>query len=177
MWGSFWSNQYIQLFLSHILGGSGSWSTEGCRMDESVNGHYRCRCNHMTHFGVLLHVPAGKANLSEMQRHSLSIVTYVGCGISFVCLLLTFGTFAVFRWDFKGLDVLKSSDNYSKNSIWDFGIFKSLRFFKGCWDCSEIFRLCSVPRLFEILSFLILRNFAKILKAFSGFIWLLKFST
>ena len=92
-----WEPGTFQLYLSHILGGSGSWSTEGCRMVENASGRYRCQCNHMTHFGVLLQVPAGKAELSEMQRHSLSIVTYVGCGISFVCLLLTFITFAAFR--------------------------------------------------------------------------------
>ena len=55
----------------------------------------KCRCNHLTSFAILLDV-TGKGTPPEAAT-ALSIITYVGCAISLVCLLMTLITFAIFR--------------------------------------------------------------------------------
>ena len=55
----------------------------------------KCRCNHLTNFAILLDV-SGKGTPKEAAL-ALSIVTYIGCAISLLCLLITLVTFAVFK--------------------------------------------------------------------------------
>lgn len=33
---------------------NGSWSSEGCELTHSNDTHTSCRCNHLTHFAILM---------------------------------------------------------------------------------------------------------------------------
>ena len=57
-----------------------------------------CHCNHMTNFAVLF--SAGGSELTEKytsHAEALSIISYVGCAISLIGVLLTLITYAMFR--------------------------------------------------------------------------------
>ncbi|KFV73431.1 putative G-protein coupled receptor 144, partial [Dryobates pubescens] len=66
----------------------GMWSTAGCSMVTSLPDSTACFCNHTTNFAVLLQV-------YEMQRTAkeevtLQTLTFIGCGVSFCALIVTF---------------------------------------------------------------------------------------
>ncbi|XP_022246580.1 latrophilin Cirl-like [Limulus polyphemus] len=71
------------------------WSTEGCLVHYTNSTHTVCACNHLTNFAVLMDVKGVK--LSTGHSMALRIITYIGCVVSVVCLLLTIVTFQVFR--------------------------------------------------------------------------------
>ncbi|CAD6244270.1 GSCOCG00013317001-RA-CDS [Cotesia congregata] len=71
------------------------WSEQGCRTTRSNETHTVCECNHLTNFAVLMDVHAVKLDMTHQV--ALQIVTYVGCIISVVCLVLTIMTFQLFR--------------------------------------------------------------------------------
>uniref|UniRef100_W5MG00 Uncharacterized protein n=1 Tax=Lepisosteus oculatus TaxID=7918 RepID=W5MG00_LEPOC len=54
------------------------WSTDGCNTNKT-NTTVICTCNHMTPFAVLM-VPVGK--ISEPDWQILSVLSYIGCGLS-----------------------------------------------------------------------------------------------
>ena len=60
-----------------------------------TNSIQKCRCNHLTNFAILLDV-TGKGTPPEAAT-ALSIITYIGCAISLLFLLITLITFAVFK--------------------------------------------------------------------------------
>ncbi|XP_029652320.2 adhesion G-protein coupled receptor G6-like [Octopus sinensis] len=61
------------------------WSTKGCNMSRYVPGKkVFCSCNHLTSFAILMDV---YQNVKNSQL--LSILSNIGSGISFVCLILT----------------------------------------------------------------------------------------
>lgn len=70
-----------------------NWSTEGCRQIEGNAEYSTCECDHMTNFAVLLDVTGMTEKLSKGHELSLRIITYAGCTISIVCLLLSLLTF------------------------------------------------------------------------------------
>ena len=72
-----------------------SWSEEGCRVLRYNTTHTICECDHLTNFAVLMDVHA--TPLSYPHHLALSIITYVGCVISIVCLLLATIVFHAFR--------------------------------------------------------------------------------
>ncbi|XP_009956077.1 PREDICTED: probable G-protein coupled receptor 144, partial [Leptosomus discolor] len=66
----------------------GMWSTAGCSVVTSLPDSTACFCNHTTNFAVLLQV-------YEMQRTTkeeltLQTLTFIGCGVSFCALIVTF---------------------------------------------------------------------------------------
>nr|XP_021135888.1 adhesion G-protein coupled receptor D2 [Columba livia] len=66
----------------------GMWSTAGCHVVTSLSDSTACFCNHTTNFAVLLQV-------YEMQRTAkeeltLQTLTFIGCGVSFCALIVTF---------------------------------------------------------------------------------------
>ncbi|XP_061867941.1 adhesion G-protein coupled receptor D2 [Colius striatus] len=66
----------------------GMWSTAGCSVLTSFLNSTACFCNHTTNFAVLLQV-------YEMQRTTkeeltLQTLTFIGCGVSFCALIVTF---------------------------------------------------------------------------------------
>ncbi|XP_071115301.1 adhesion G-protein coupled receptor G6-like isoform X1 [Haliotis cracherodii] len=74
------------------------WSTDGCEVKEDVKDSYTtCACNHLTNFALLMDVYERGADVSEADRVALSLISYIGCGISLLCLLLTLLTYFMFR--------------------------------------------------------------------------------
>jgi len=74
----------------------GAWSTEGCELKASaVNTHDVCRCSHLTHFAEIISQPGG--SLDPVHQGVLSIISIIGCSLSFVGLLAIFATGAAFR--------------------------------------------------------------------------------
>ena len=78
-----------------ILDGMGAWSTKGCKGKGFHNQLFKCSCNHMTNFAILLDVTSEP--LSQSETKSLSIITYIGCTISLVSLVITVLTYLCFR--------------------------------------------------------------------------------
>ncbi|KFQ93065.1 putative G-protein coupled receptor 144, partial [Nipponia nippon] len=76
-------------FLLHVSPDAGGmWSTAGCSVVTSLPDSTACFCNHTTNFAVLLQV-------YEMQRTTkeeltLQTLTFIGCGVSFCALIVTF---------------------------------------------------------------------------------------
>nr|XP_031362209.1 adhesion G-protein coupled receptor D2 [Lonchura striata domestica] len=73
----------------------GMWSTAGCSVAKSLPDSTACFCNHTTNFAILLQV-------YEMQRttkeeFTLQTLTFIGCGVSFCALTVTFILFLVVR--------------------------------------------------------------------------------
>jgi hypothetical protein len=71
---------------------SSTWRVDGCVTDVSSADAVRCECNHLTSFAVLADIsgPEGEAStaISEEHLQSLSIVTYLGVGLSIACLIV-----------------------------------------------------------------------------------------
>ncbi|KAL4235754.1 G-protein coupled receptor 2 [Mactra antiquata] len=73
----------------------GEWSQDGCIVVESTDDYTTCQCNHLTNFAILMDVSGTKLN--KYHRMSLQAITYVGCIVSVVCLLMCFISFTIFR--------------------------------------------------------------------------------
>ncbi|XP_046406446.1 adhesion G protein-coupled receptor L2-like isoform X5 [Ischnura elegans] len=72
-----------------------SWSEEGCRVESTNISHTLCQCDHLTNFAVLMDIHS--TLLNPPHQTALQIITYVGCIISSVCLVLAIITFQLFR--------------------------------------------------------------------------------
>ncbi|KAK7099782.1 latrophilin-like protein 1 isoform X2 [Littorina saxatilis] len=75
----------------------GGWSSEGCEVFESNKTHTICKCNHLTSFAVLMDITGASLLLPSDVRFSLELMTYIGCTISIICLMLSWVTFACFK--------------------------------------------------------------------------------
>lgn len=71
------------------------WSERGCWVEASNQTHTVCACDHLTNFAVLMDVRA--VQLSYSNEVALQVITYIGCFVSIVCLILTIITFQFFR--------------------------------------------------------------------------------
>nr|XP_018896108.1 PREDICTED: latrophilin Cirl-like isoform X8 [Bemisia tabaci] len=71
------------------------WSDEGCHVALTNNTHTVCQCNHLTHFAILMDVHT--TDLMAPHQVALQIITYIGCIISILCLMLAVITFQIFR--------------------------------------------------------------------------------
>ncbi|EDV29095.1 uncharacterized protein TRIADDRAFT_52620 [Trichoplax adhaerens] len=87
---------------SYIAGGD--WSNYGCRKNFSNATVTVCHCDHLTHFAVLVQVR--NATISPPVLLSLQIITYVGCGISILCLLITLILYIILWKYFEGRVVI-----------------------------------------------------------------------
>ncbi|XP_022914827.1 latrophilin Cirl isoform X4 [Onthophagus taurus] len=72
-----------------------TWSEEGCDVDSTNSTHTVCLCNHLTNFAILMDVHA--VYLPDGHQVALQIITYIGCIISIICLILVIVTFQLFR--------------------------------------------------------------------------------
>ncbi|XP_014249876.1 latrophilin Cirl-like isoform X3 [Cimex lectularius] len=72
-----------------------SWSEEGCQVQFTNLTHTICICDHLTNFAILMDIQA--TYLPPMHQMALQIITYVGCIISIICLVLSIITFQLFR--------------------------------------------------------------------------------
>uniref|UniRef100_A0A8B9F7F7 Adhesion G protein-coupled receptor D2 n=1 Tax=Amazona collaria TaxID=241587 RepID=A0A8B9F7F7_9PSIT len=66
----------------------GMWSTAGCSVVTSLPDSTACFCNHTTNFAVLLQV----YNMQRTTKEELTLqtLTFIGCGVSFCALIVTF---------------------------------------------------------------------------------------
>ncbi|XP_072026659.1 adhesion G-protein coupled receptor G7-like [Amphiura filiformis] len=90
---SFVSNTSLCVFWDFDLqNGVGDWSTEGCTFVGIENDRVVCQCNHLTNFAVLMDI-TGHGRIDA----ALNVITYVGCAISIIALVLTLCIFIGFR--------------------------------------------------------------------------------
>ncbi|XP_054907233.1 adhesion G-protein coupled receptor G4 [Poeciliopsis prolifica] len=75
--------------------GHGGWDDHGCRKYNSTADYTTCLCDHLTHFGVLLDV--ARTQLDPLHEHILTIITYVGSGVSSLFLGITILTYIAFE--------------------------------------------------------------------------------
>nr|XP_035922448.1 adhesion G protein-coupled receptor E2 isoform X3 [Halichoerus grypus] len=76
------------VFWDHTPDGYGHWSTAGCRMVATGDTSTTCQCTHLSSFAVLMahyDVP--------VEDPVLAVITYLGLGLSLLCLLLAALTF------------------------------------------------------------------------------------
>lgn len=71
------------------------WSQQGCRLASTNLTHTQCLCDHLTNFAVLMDVHA--VQLSTSDAWALELITYTGCSISIVCLVLALITFQLLK--------------------------------------------------------------------------------
>ncbi|VDM47157.1 unnamed protein product [Toxocara canis] len=70
------------------------WSTNGCSLELHNSTHTVCHCDHLTHFAVLMDIYNQK--LPVVHNMMLTFITYAGCSLSMVCLLLSLFAFSCF---------------------------------------------------------------------------------
>ncbi|XP_062249160.1 adhesion G-protein coupled receptor G4 isoform X1 [Platichthys flesus] len=76
-------------------GGLGGWNGSGCET-RSISPHQTsCLCDHLTNFAVLLDV--SRTPISEANSYILTLISYLGCGISSIFLGITLLTYLVFE--------------------------------------------------------------------------------
>ncbi|XP_028277226.1 adhesion G-protein coupled receptor G4 isoform X2 [Parambassis ranga] len=75
--------------------GHGGWDDYGCRKNVSDLDYTTCLCDHLTHFGVLLDV--SRTQVDQANEQILTIITYVGCGVSSLFLGITVLTYTAFE--------------------------------------------------------------------------------
>ncbi|CAI9744537.1 adhesion G-protein coupled receptor G6-like [Octopus vulgaris] len=64
------------------------WATKGCKISDYVPGKkVVCSCDHLTSFALLMDVYRNEDD--RKNDKSLSVISNIGCGLSFVCLVLT----------------------------------------------------------------------------------------
>ncbi|XP_025718878.1 adhesion G protein-coupled receptor E3 isoform X2 [Callorhinus ursinus] len=68
-------------------GGHGQWSRDGCFLIQVNKSHTICNSTHLSSFAVLM------ALTSQEKDPVLAVITYVGLGLSLLCLLLAALTF------------------------------------------------------------------------------------
>ncbi|XP_065910263.1 uncharacterized protein [Dysidea avara] len=71
---------------------TGRWSSSGIIQDNDHRPPVICRATHLTSFSVLVSSVDADENYPELH-----IVSYVGCSVSIVCLLLTIGAILLLR--------------------------------------------------------------------------------
>ncbi|XP_048581791.1 uncharacterized protein LOC5519041 isoform X1 [Nematostella vectensis] len=78
-------------------GGMGDWSAEGCQLEGIYNHTVVCQCDHMTNFAALVDVYGPSTKPCGAHELALSLIAYVGCGLSILGLALTIFTYAFFQ--------------------------------------------------------------------------------
>ncbi|GAB5567827.1 adhesion G protein-coupled receptor E2 isoform X1 [Prionailurus iriomotensis] len=76
------------VFWEHSQDGGGHWSTMGCRMVATGDANTTCQCSHLSSFAILM----AHTHVQE-EDPVLVVITYVGLGLSLLCLLLAALTF------------------------------------------------------------------------------------
>uniref|UniRef100_A0A8B9HLA6 Adhesion G protein-coupled receptor G4b n=1 Tax=Astyanax mexicanus TaxID=7994 RepID=A0A8B9HLA6_ASTMX len=76
-----------------VSGGFGGWSSRGCWKYNVSSEYTTCMCDHLTHFGVLLDV--SRTPIDGPNETILTVITYIGCGLSSFFLGITVLTYAL----------------------------------------------------------------------------------
>ena len=78
---------FVKMYLeTSIFGVHGAWSNEGCYISETQDykDFLTCKCDHLTNFALLMDV-----SHTRHDSFALSVVTWIGCSVSLVGLVLT----------------------------------------------------------------------------------------
>ncbi|NWI06400.1 AGRD2 protein, partial [Tichodroma muraria] len=87
----------FSLFLLHVSPDAGGmWSTAGCSVVMTFPDSTACFCNHTTNFAILLQVYELEQRTTK-EEFTLQTLTFIGCGVSFCALIITFILFLVVR--------------------------------------------------------------------------------
>ncbi|XP_035683821.1 adhesion G-protein coupled receptor D1-like [Branchiostoma floridae] len=70
-----------------LTGDVGVWSDEGCVILSTNSNRTVCSCNHMTNYAILMQVV--DVQVDHGNRVALQVITYVGCGLSIICLFVS----------------------------------------------------------------------------------------
>ena len=77
-----------------------SWREDGCNLTSTKTTQSgtvgTCRCNHLTHFAMLLRPPASRSTAAPQHVKALRLISLIGCGVSAVCLAATSVTIFAF---------------------------------------------------------------------------------
>ncbi|XP_059510868.1 adhesion G-protein coupled receptor D1 isoform X2 [Stegostoma tigrinum] len=87
------SQVYLWCAFLDFSSGSAVWSNEGCIRIGGNISYSICLCNHLTNFAILMQVVP--LELEQVHQVALSAITYIGCSLSIVCLMVTLIIFAV----------------------------------------------------------------------------------
>jgi hypothetical protein len=71
----------------------GGWSTEGCVLVRETEDVVVCECDHLTSFSMLLDVLPAKPVDPILPPEFLASVTYIGCSLSVIALIITVVTY------------------------------------------------------------------------------------
>ncbi|KAF1537068.1 Adhesion G-protein coupled receptor D2, partial [Eudyptula albosignata] len=83
-------SMFFLCFLVHVSPDAGGmWSTAGCSVVTSLPDSTACFCNHTTNFAVLLQVYEMQQRTTK-EELTLQTLTFIGCGVSFCALIVTF---------------------------------------------------------------------------------------
>ncbi|XP_033740678.1 adhesion G-protein coupled receptor G6-like isoform X2 [Pecten maximus] len=86
------------VFWDESLQTTSKWANQGCYVYETVsNSHTTCACDHLTNFALLMDIYGTGGDLSEENKLAMSLISYIGCGISIFGLLLTLITYCAFK--------------------------------------------------------------------------------
>ncbi|NXD24497.1 AGRD2 protein, partial [Spelaeornis formosus] len=87
----------FSLVLLHVSPDAGGmWSTAGCSVVMALPDSTACFCNHSTNFAILLQVYEMEQRTTK-EEFTLQTLTFIGCGVSFCALIVTFILFLVVR--------------------------------------------------------------------------------
>ncbi|XP_076595857.1 adhesion G protein-coupled receptor G4a [Chaetodon auriga] len=75
-------------------GGQGGWNSRGCETRSISSYQTSCLCDHLTHFAVLLDV--SRTSVSGAHLKILTVISYLGCGVSSIFLGITLLTYLAF---------------------------------------------------------------------------------
>uniref|UniRef100_A0A3Q1ITF0 Adhesion G protein-coupled receptor G4b n=1 Tax=Anabas testudineus TaxID=64144 RepID=A0A3Q1ITF0_ANATE len=79
----------VYLMCVFVSGGQGGWNSRGCETHSISSNQTSCLCDHLTHFAVLL--------VSHSDSQILTVISYIGCGISSIFLGITLLTYLAFE--------------------------------------------------------------------------------
>ncbi|KAK7491914.1 hypothetical protein BaRGS_00016933, partial [Batillaria attramentaria] len=77
-------------------GGTGAWSGDGCRYQQTFQGRDVCVCDHLTNFAVLVDL-YGQAELPQEHQFALTIITIIGLCLSIAGLSITIISFLLIK--------------------------------------------------------------------------------
>ncbi|KAL1455101.1 hypothetical protein WDU94_009220 [Cyamophila willieti] len=70
---------------------SDNWSTDGCELYSTNKTFTICECTHLTNFALLMRI--SEESSIDLEQMCLKVLTYVGCILSCICLVVSFLTF------------------------------------------------------------------------------------
>nr|XP_054753805.1 serine-rich adhesin for platelets-like [Lytechinus pictus] len=77
--------------------GKGSWSTEGCIATQTSEDRTQCECDHLTNFAILMDIYGTTTTYDGDHLLALSIITFAGCTLSILGLIITFFSYIMIR--------------------------------------------------------------------------------